>query len=78
MATDDGPAIKVAKILGVSFATAIDFLVRAYEKGMLTKEVALIKLEKLRKYGRYNFQIIQDARGRLNREVKHGSNKHKT
>ena len=65
LATDDGAAIKAAKILGVHFTTAIDFLVRAYEKGILTKKISIAKLEKLSKYGRYTSRIIEDAFGRL-------------
>ena len=65
LATDDGPAIKAAKILGVDFTTAMDFLVRAHEKKILTKKIALVKLEKLEKYGRYSSRIIEDVSERL-------------
>jgi len=77
LATDDGSAIKAAKILGVDFTTTIDFLVRTYEKGILTREIALVKLEKLRRYGRYTSRIIEDAAGRLKGGLRHGSGKRK-
>lgn len=65
LATDDGPAIKAAKILGVHFTTAIDFLIRAYEREILTKKIAMSKLDRLSKYGRYTSRIIEDAIERL-------------
>ena len=65
LATDDGPTIKAAKILEVPFATAIHFLIRAYERKILGRDLALIKLDKLRKYGRYTSQIIEEAYKRI-------------
>lgn len=65
IATDDGLAIKAAKILGVPFMTAIHFLISACERGSITGELALAKLEKLEKYGRYHRDIIDNARIRL-------------
>lgn len=65
LATDDGPTIKGCKILGVEFATAVHFLIRGRERGLIDKEMALAKLEKLKGYGRYEPRIIEDARDRL-------------
>ncbi len=65
LATDDGLAIKGCKVLGVEFATAIHFLIRAYERGAIDKELDLAKLEKLKEYGRYEPRIIEDARDRF-------------
>ena len=56
LATDDGLAIKVCKILNVKFVTAIHFLI---ESG-LDKSQALAKLDLLEKYGRYSIKIIED------------------
>lgn len=65
IATDDGPAIKAAKVLGVSFTTAIHFVIRYYETGEVSKRLALAKLEKLEKVGRYSPRIIEDAKRRI-------------
>ncbi|MEE9145562.1 MAG: hypothetical protein V3U06_12420 [Candidatus Binatia bacterium] len=64
-ATDDKRAIQASKLLKIPFTTAIDILVRMYEKGVLEKQEAREKLEALRKYGRYKKEIIKDAKSRL-------------
>ena len=61
LATDDGLAIKVCKIFGVKFATAIHFLIEAG----LDKPMAGAKLKMLKKYGRYSADIIKDAEERI-------------
>jgi len=63
--TDDKKAIQASKLLKISFTTAVDILVRMYEKGLLEKKEAQRKLEALRKYGRYKRDIIEDAKSRL-------------
>lgn len=65
LTTDDAPTIKACKILDVKFATAIHFLIGTYEKGFLSKDMALVKLEKLEKYGRYSSRIIDDTSRRI-------------
>jgi len=61
LATDDGLAIKVCKIFGVKFATAIHFLIGAG----LDKSLAIEKLKLLKKYGRYSADIIKDTEERI-------------
>lgn len=61
LATDDGPTIRICKILQVKFVTALHFLIHLRERGLLSREVALAKLEKLSRYGRYHADIIRDA-----------------
>lgn len=61
LATDDGLAIKVCKIFGVKFTTAIHFLIEAG----LDKSMAGAKLKMLKKYGRYSAEIIKDAEERI-------------
>lgn len=61
LATDDGLAIKVCKIFGVKFATAIHFLIGAG----LDKSLSMAKLKLLKKYGRYSADIIKDAEERI-------------
>lgn len=65
LATDDGLTIKACKILAVEFLTAIHFLLRTWEQGAVSRELALAKLEKLERFGRYRRQIIEDARQRI-------------
>ena len=65
LATDDGPSIKVCKILGISFVTAIHFLIFFYEKRLIDKDLANEKLRKLEYHGRYGYDIIKDAKSRL-------------
>lgn len=64
LATDDKNAINACRLLKVPFTTAIGILVRAKEKGLLTKEEANKKLEALAIYGRYKKEIIEDAKRR--------------
>jgi len=63
--TDDGPAIKAARIMGVPFFTAIHVLLKLHDKGHLNEKTALVKLDNLQKIGRYNVQILADARERI-------------
>ena len=65
---DDGPGIRAAKILGVSFVTAIHVLTGFYEQGYINSRSAVAKLEALEMWGRYNVQIIEDARSRIQQE----------
>lgn len=68
IATDDGQAIKACKILNVKFATAVDFLIRAYERDEVTEEIALEKLDNLEAHGRYSPKIMEFARGKIGGE----------
>lgn len=65
LGTDDGPAIKAAKIMGVPFFTAVHVLLELYEKRRINQQAALAKLERLQKVGRYSAQILEDARKRI-------------
>ncbi len=61
IATDDGQLIKAAKVTGIPFATSISFLIRAEEKGIVDKDIALEKLRKLEEFGWYKARIIGDV-----------------
>jgi len=63
--TDDKKGISACKILGIPFATAIDFVLRANEKKLINKNQTKIKLENLSIYGWYEEKIIKDAERRL-------------
>ena len=67
--TDDKKAINACKILRLPFATALDILIRVYEKNLIDKEQVNLILEKLVFYGRYSEEIIQDVKTKL-KEVK--------
>lgn len=74
LATDDKKAINACKLLGIQFTTAIDILLRAHEKKLLSKERAETKLNELSKYGRYREDIINDAKIRLDRGERNAKN----
>ena len=61
LATDDKAAIKACKVLGVEFVTAIDFVLKAHEKGKITREEAKTKVMKLDEHGRYSTEIIKKS-----------------
>src|SRR5450755_1762820 len=62
---DDKNGINACKLLGIAFTTAIGILVRMREKGLLTTNESLVKLEGLAKHGRYKRSILEDARRKL-------------
>lgn len=65
LAVDDLLTIKACKILNHEFTTAIHFLINLTESEKIDKQTAIVKLEKLSLYGRYNKQIIDNAYKRL-------------
>ena len=65
VATDDKNAIKACKLIGLPFATTIDFLLKMQKKGLLSKEQVLILLEKLSNFGRYSSEIVENAKSKI-------------
>jgi len=66
LATDDGLTIKACKILNVPFLTAIHFLLHLFDRSIIEdQEMALVKMEKLATFGRYNHRIIESAISRI-------------
>ena len=63
--TDDRNAIRACKMLKIDFTTAIAILIRAFEKKLIDKDEAIIKLQKLEVFGRYSRTIMEDARERI-------------
>ena len=61
LATDDKQALKACRVLRVPFLTAIHFLLRLYEKGIISRELVLAKVKILEKVGRYNPDIIRSV-----------------
>jgi predicted nucleic acid-binding protein len=68
VATDDRNAIRACKLLRLRFITAIGMLIRSAEKGLLREDESRRSLERLATYGRYQREILQDARRRLGGE----------
>jgi hypothetical protein len=62
---DDKNGINACKLLSVAFTTAMDILVRMWEKRLLTTSEALAKLEGMAKHGRYKESILEEARCQL-------------
>ena len=65
LAVDDGPTIKVCKVFGHPFVTAVHLLIRLSMSGRYSSDVALEKLNNLSRYGRYKPQIVEDAARRI-------------
>jgi predicted nucleic acid-binding protein len=63
--TDDGVAIKAAKIMGIPFFTAIHVLIELSQKRRIPKELALAKVDLLGQVGRYSRSILDHARSRV-------------
>ncbi len=68
IAVDDGPTIKACKVINQSFTTAIHFLLNLVAENRSEPPIAMAKLEKLSKYGRYSKEIIENVRMRLKGE----------
>jgi predicted nucleic acid-binding protein len=62
VATDDRRAIHACKVLKIPFTTTISLLTRMREKGLLSREQALEKLNRPARDGRYKKEIIAAAR----------------
>jgi predicted nucleic acid-binding protein len=65
---DDGVGIKVCKVLGIRFVTALTFIVRFYEKEIFTKGQTIAKIEKLGKYGWYSKPLLLKVMDEIERE----------
>lgn len=62
VATDDRNAIRACKALKLDFTTAVAILTRTFEKNLIDRAEALIKIQKLESVARYKRAIIVDAR----------------
>ena len=60
VATDDRNAIRACKLLRIRFVTSLGILVRAVEKGLVTSLDGKRLLEKLRRYGRFRAELIEE------------------
>jgi predicted nucleic acid-binding protein len=64
-ATDDGPAIRCCRALGISFTSAIGLLAAMAEAGVVEPTLALELLAKLQRFGRYDARILEDVGRRI-------------
>ena len=65
VATDDKKAIDACKLVRIPFTTALAVLVRMYEKGIVGKQEAVLKLSVLEREGRYKKIMIAAVLARL-------------
>ena len=61
LGTDDGEAIKACRVYGIDFITALGLLVKLVEDQKILKDVALLKIDQLKKIGYYSSEIISNA-----------------
>lgn len=61
IAVDDKKAIRVATITGISYLTALTFVVGLKYENKITKEKAVFLIQSLRKHGWYKEEIISNA-----------------
>jgi predicted nucleic acid-binding protein len=64
-ATDDGPAIRCCRALGISFTSAIGLLAAMAEAEIVEPMLALELLAKLQRFGRYDARILEDVARRI-------------
>jgi predicted nucleic acid-binding protein len=60
-ATDDGPAIRCCRALGISFTSAIGLLATMAETDIVEPTLGLELLAKLQRFGRYDARILEDV-----------------
>ena len=60
VATDDRNAIRACKLLRIRFVTSLGILVRAVEKDLVTSSDGDVPFEKLRMYGRFRAELIEE------------------
>jgi predicted nucleic acid-binding protein len=70
--TDDGPAIRCLKVLGMPFTSAIAILLAMTETGVIAVDLALELLSKLEHFGRYDPRILEDVARRIRAAGKGG------
>jgi predicted nucleic acid-binding protein len=64
-ATDDGPAIRCCRALGISFTSAIGLLAAMAEAAVVEPMRALELLAMLQRFGRYDARILEDVGRRI-------------
>lgn len=62
LGVDDRLAMQASKAMGIPFVTTLALLVRAYEKRKIDRSQLFGQLERLRKYGWYHPNILNEVR----------------
>ena len=62
---EDRNGMNACKILRLPFSGVLGILVRMHDKGLVSTEEAIRKLDLLERYGRYKANILADVKGRL-------------
>jgi len=65
IAIADRSGVNACKILKLSFIGVLGILIRMRERGLVSREEALRKLEILKTFGRYRTDIVEHVRQRL-------------
>lgn len=65
LATDDLPARKACRILKVRAIIAVAFLERLVQRDLLAPELALEKLKKFKRYGRYKAETLEQVKANI-------------
>jgi predicted nucleic acid-binding protein len=63
--TDDGPAVRCCRVLGLPFTSAIALLAVLVEAGHVAPELGMELLSKLERFGRYDPRILEDVARRI-------------
>jgi len=65
--TDDYRTLKVCKILNIKYFTTPLFIIRCFEMKKLSKNVALLKLDKLEEFGWYNEENMIEFKNQIDK-----------
>ena len=65
LGTDDFKTLKVCKILNIRYFTTPLFIVRCFSNKRLSKDIAILKYEKLQEFGWYKEDLIIEFKNRL-------------
>ncbi len=63
--SDDKKCINAAKVFGISFITTPDVVIIMYNKKVITKNKAILSIDKLEEYGWYSKDIIKNHRRKI-------------
>jgi len=65
LGTDDYKTLKVCKILDIKYFTTPLFIIRCFSKNKLSKNMSLLKFEKLQEFGWYKEDLILEFKNRI-------------
>lgn len=68
LATDDLLARKACRILRIRSIIAVAFLERLVQRGIISPKLALEKLKKFKRYGRYKAETLEETKANITRK----------